>query len=95
MSICRDIEPFLNLFQLEKSLAVFLYTKLKELIVSLLERFVKPSLLEQNLSPNKLLQIDLDDKNNLLPIKSIDVGFGGKVFLKKLTSVEKTLECQF
>ena len=29
LSICRDIEPFLNLFQLEKSLAVFLYTKIK------------------------------------------------------------------
>ena len=52
-------------------------------------------MLEQNSSPNKLLQIDLDDKNNLLPIKSIDVGFGGKVVLKKLTTVEKTLECQF
>ena len=95
LSICRDIEPFLNLFQSEKPLAVFLYTKLKELIVSLLERFVKPSVLEQNSSPNKLLQIDLNEKNNLLPIESIDVGFGAKVVLRKLTTVEKTLECQF
>ena len=48
LSIYRDIEPFLNLFQSDKPLAMFLYTKLKELIVSLLERFVKPSVLEQN-----------------------------------------------
>ena len=38
-SVCRDIEPFLKLFQAEKPLAVFLYSQLRELIRSLLERF--------------------------------------------------------
>ena len=57
---------------------------------------MKPSVLEQNSSPSycKLLQVDLNDKNNLLPIESIDVGFGAKVVLRKLTTVEKTLERQ-
>ena len=55
----------------------------------MLERFVKPSVLEQNSSPNKLLQIDLNDKNNLLPIESIDVGFGAKVVLRNLLLLRK------
>ena len=52
-------------------------------------------MLEQNSSPNNLLQIDLNNKNNLLPIEFIDVSFGAKVVLRKLTIVEKILECQF
>ena len=86
LSICIDIEPFLNLFQSEKPLAVFLYTKLKELIVSLLERFVKPSVLEQNSSQYKLLQF---------ASHRIILFFAAKVVLRKLATVEKTLERQF
>ena len=48
LSICRDIEPFLALFQAERPLAMFLYQKLRELILSLMERFVKSDVLNAN-----------------------------------------------
>ena len=54
LSICRDIEPFLTLFQAERPLAVFLFQKLTELIVSLMERFVKPDVLQTNCAGYKL-----------------------------------------
>ena len=76
LSICRDIEPFLILFQTERPVAVFLFQKLKELIVSLMERFVKPDVLQANCSGYKLLKLDLTKEDNFLPIESINVGFG-------------------
>ena len=39
LSACRDTEPILKLFQSEKTLTVFLYSRLRELIAALLERF--------------------------------------------------------
>ena len=39
LSACQDTEPILKLFQSEKTLAVFLYSRLRELITALLERF--------------------------------------------------------
>lgn len=95
LSICRDIEPFLTLFQSEKPLAMFLYTKLKELITSLLERFVRSDVIESNLSAYKMINLDLNKIENLLPIESINVGVGAKSVLSKLTTTEKTLERQF
>ena len=94
-SVCRDIEPFLKLFQAEKPLAVFLYSRLRELIRSLLERFVQPHVLESNASSCKLINLDLKNQENLLPIESINVGFGKKSVLQNLFTTEKTMERQF
>ena len=43
--ISNEIEPYFVLFQTERPLAVVLFGKLKELFVSLVERFVKPEVL--------------------------------------------------
>ena len=94
-SVRRDIEPFLKLFQAEKPLAVFLYYQLRELIKSLLERFVQPHVLESNASPYKLINLDLKKQENLLPIESINVGFGAKSVLQILTTTEKTMQHHF
>ena len=42
LCISNEIEPYLVLFQAERPLVVFLFEKLKELLVSLMERFVRP-----------------------------------------------------
>ena len=91
LSICRDIEPFRTLFQAERPLAVFLFQKLTELIVSLMERFVKPDVLQANCTGYKLLKLDLTKEVNLLPIESINVGFRAKAKLRELKTTEKTL----
>ena len=67
LGVCEDIEPFLKLFPSEKPLAVFLYFELRELITSLLEKFVRSDLVESKSSPYNLIYLDLN-KINLLPI---------------------------
>ena len=66
--LCRDSEPILNLFQSEKLLAVFLYSKLSELMTSLLERFVRPDVVESNSSPYKLINLGLNKKEICFPL---------------------------
>ena len=92
LSICRDIEPFLALIQVERPLAMFLYQKLRELILLLMEQFVKSDVLNANGSVYKLLTLDLKSEENLIPLDSINIGFGAKSVLRKLSTTEKTLE---
>ena len=95
LTVCRDIEPFLKLFQAERPLAVFLYAKLMELAISLMERFVKKVIKENGISSYKLMKIDLRKEENLLPVDSVNIGFGARKLLRKLTTTEKTQELQF
>ena len=46
--------------------------------MSLMERFVKPDVLQANCTGYKLLKLDLTKEENLLPIESINVGLGQK-----------------
>ena len=110
-TICRDIEPFMTLFQAERPLAVFLYAKMLEILTSFLERVVKPQVLGKNKSAYKLLKLvkegirEKQDKkdpsnntykeDNLLPLESVDVGFAAKSKLKKLGTLEKPQERKF
>jgi len=106
-AVCRDIEPFMTLFQAERPLGPFMYSKLKDLLSSLLERVVKPDVLNKNKTGFKLLKLVNDDlrnkrdkdkpfkEENLLPLESINVGFSAKCILKKLTTAEKTLDRTF
>lgn len=80
--ILEEIEPFLEPFQSERSMAVFLYEKLRAIMLSLLEKVLGPNILEENSSTSKLLKVDLKIKANLLPESSDDVGFGAIATLK-------------
>ena len=90
LEFCRavrtTIEPFLRYFQSEKSMAIFLYEKVCEIMLSLIERFVRSEVLLANSSPIKLLCRNLDNKEVLLPVSSINVGFGAKALIKKIST---------
>ena len=93
--IIGDIEPFLTLFRSEKSLEPFLFEKLKGLIVLILQRFVKASIIRKTSTNTfKLINLKLE-KNNLLPLHEIDVDLGVKSGLKKLKTVDKPEERKF
>ena len=99
-SICRDIEPFLALFQAERPLGVFLFLKLKDMLVLLLERICEKKTLEENSTSSKLLNLVKHISKNksskaLLPLESIEVGFATKAVLRRLTTTEKSLEKTF
>ena len=46
LSIMKELESFLELFQAERSLSFFLYEKLKAIVLSLVNRFVRPEEIE-------------------------------------------------
>ena len=54
-------------------MAVFLYEKVGKTMLSLMERFVCSVVLQANSSPVKLLHINLDDEELLLPASSINI----------------------
>ena len=74
LCISNQVEPYLALFQAESPHAVFLFEKLKELLVSLMERFVKPEVLAKNDTVGKMLRLYLTDVNNLHALENVKVG---------------------
>ena len=83
LCISNEIEPYLVLFQAERPLAVFLFEKLKELIVSPMERFVKPEVLAKKDIVGKMLWLDLTDVNNLRAVENVKVGSSATLVLQK------------
>ena len=57
-------------------------------MLSLMERFIKSNVLPANSSTYKLLLPDLKDKENFVPLDSINIGFGAKPVLRKLSTTE-------
>ena len=87
-SIMNVMELFLILFQAERPLTLFLHENLKRLIISLMDRFDCPAVLKSASFTKKLMMIDLSNKENPLPDKSVVVGFGTTKALKKLKTVQ-------
>ena len=83
LCISNEIEPYLVLFQVERPLAVFLFEKLKELLVSLMESFVKPEVLAKKDTVGKIVRLDLTDVNNLHAVENVKVGFAAALVCKK------------
>lgn len=89
-TLTADFEPFLTEFQSDKPLVPFLYTSLRELILNLLSRIVKKEILDSHTLKN----VDYKKTDNLLPLKSIDLGFGTRKALaqcKKAPEIDITL----
>ena len=79
----NEIGPYLVLFQAEHPLAVFLFEKLKELLVSLMERYVKPEFLAKKDTVGKMFRLDLTDVNNLCAVENVKVGSCSYIGLQK------------
>lgn len=76
------VEPFLTEFQGNKPLTPFLYSSLYLLIQNLLQRFVKANILNSP-KPFSIYKIDLEDKQNLMKVEDVDLGFATKAAFKK------------
>ena len=74
--ICNEIEPFLTFFQAEWPLAVLLYERLKELLTSIMGRFICSAVFAANTSTRKMLKIDLKKEENLIPSNNLHLGVG-------------------
>lgn len=85
-SMASFVEPFLTEFQGNNPLTPFLYSSLHLLIQNLLQRFVKTNILNSP-KPFSIYKIDLDDKQNLMKVEDVDIGFATKAAFKKCTNV--------
>lgn len=84
MTICRLLEPFLTLFQVERPLAPFLYQELFDIMRNLLSTFVNDSIISAITNGSRLCTIDIDNVENLKPSEKIEIGFGAKAKTKKM-----------
>ena len=64
--ICNKVEPFLTFCQGEWPLAVFFFEKLKELLTSIMERFICPAVFAVISSTWKMLKINLKKEEKLI-----------------------------
>ena len=86
--ICNEIEPFLTFFQAEWLLAAFLYEKLKELLISIMGRLLRPAVFTRNSSTWKMLKIDLKKEENLISSHNLHVGVRTTRAFNKCTTTQ-------
>ena len=88
------LEPFLALFQADRSLVFFMYENLKNLILSLVTRFVRIEFITKH-TLSQIVKLNFRDDSKILPSASVDVGFAANSILKKLNMLQSTKVCQF
>jgi hypothetical protein len=89
LSIAAVMEPFLKKYQTAKPSAVFLYDDLTRIIRTLMSRFIKPSLLQENKMTAKLLKIDVKLSNNRVSYKECSIGVAAQKFLSDVSLSER------
>ena len=79
--IAGYFQPFLTAYPTDAPMLPFLYGDLNELVLQLLTLIVKPCVLD---SCKNVFDVDLKNKDNLLPFKSVGIGFAAEVTLSNL-----------
>ena len=85
ISVAKQLQPFLLKFQTNVPMAPFLGQSLKNLLLTLMGRFIKKDVLEQADSYPKLAAIDPCDKKNQVHCKHVEFGFAARRSLKSVT----------
>ena len=73
--MAKDLERFLKEYQCDKPMMPFLFESLGSLLSDVMERFIKRNVLDKNVDVQRRLSFDLDDENNMMPVRSIHVGY--------------------
>lgn len=91
--VADQLHPFLELFQCDKPMVPFLAQEVSKLMKSIMENFIKKSLLPDNMSMTSILNVDVVDKKNHVLLKKVTIGFAAQTVLKnKNISTEKIEE---
>lgn len=95
-SLSLQCESFLCKFQSEDVLVPYLHSELSQLLGGLMTKICKA---DKVIEGSALLKLDVSAKENLVQLKSIDIGFGAKKHLKELKIPEKLrmsfyMDCQ-
>ncbi|KAF3854298.1 hypothetical protein F7725_022353 [Dissostichus mawsoni] len=75
LMVAREVTPFLKLYQTDKPMLPFMSEDLSNILRSLMEKFIKPSVMKNATTTVKLLQVDLTDPVNHMDVTKLRVGF--------------------
>lgn len=75
VSIGEPIEAFLKMYQTDEPMLPYLSKDIEMLLRSLMERFIKTTVLENATTLKKLLSIDVSNRENHKSVKKIHLGF--------------------
>ena len=73
-----NLKPFLTAYQTKDPLVPFLYDDLHSLTREIMSWFVKPVVLKKGNTGAKLLEINLNNRQNILPFNKIHISFGAQ-----------------
>ncbi|KAK1874909.1 Malignant fibrous histiocytoma-amplified sequence 1 like [Dissostichus eleginoides] len=93
LMVAREVTPFLKLYQTDKPMLPFMSEDLSNILRSLMEKFIKPSVMKNATATVKLLQVDLTDPVNHMDVTKLRVGFvterGLEEHMKKNSGAER------
>lgn len=92
--VASKVEPYLKTYQTDNPMIPYMYFDLKAMLKSLLEMIVECGAVQKCKSAKQLMNIDLDDKENLLKIEKIETGFSVDSTIKKLRSTDQVTNSQ-
>lgn len=75
LMVAREITPFLKLYQTDKPMLPFMCNDLTAMLKSLMEKFVKPSVMKDATNAVKVLKVDHEDTDNHMDVTKLKVGF--------------------
>lgn len=88
------LQPYLQKHQTDDPMAVFMAQDLAYIVRSAMSKFVKKDVINTASSSAKLVNIELEKEDNLLPPKDVDVGFAVKAITEKLQKDRKVSQLQ-
>ena len=92
LSVSKEVVPFLTRYQTDKPMVPFLSTDLYRLLRSIMARFIKPDVMQNVKSVNKLLDVKVDQTSDHLSHSKIDVGFVAEKLTTELSAKKKVGE---
>lgn len=94
ISVCYDLESYLIAYQKNEPLLPFMYDDLFKMLKSLYSRILKPEIVKKIVTAEKLLDIDLNNKDNLCLAIYVDLGVAATTELKNLKSKKNAKESE-
>ena len=89
LSVAKMVTPFLTIYQTDRPMIIFLKEDLKNLILTLMRRFIDEDVLKAANTTKKLIKLDPKDKKNHCDPKTIDVGYMTDKIIRKMKNVSE------
>lgn len=83
-SVAMQLVPFLNKYQTDAPMVVFLGRDLYETLKCVLRRFIKDDIIANAICATELISIDIENDSNHNCSRQIDVGFSADQIVKEL-----------